>query len=228
MSDYDDQSINSLAEFTDREEVDPDAMLSDAPPPPPSVDANKKKIVYTISLENKQDGAEKPIAVNDCPKKNVSVFEYEGKKHLNIALLMKVQDGSRVVTRSIYVNTMKKRDIPTTEVDCIIKALGGQSAGLDNGSKIKTLYDLLESGTNMLRGPLEWKGTKKVWSDKKNKEVEVIATVDGKKLNRMVNFPLMNIAGTTQYKPVTMDDEGAEVRTEFEITDWLPLNYGGQ
>jgi hypothetical protein len=212
--------INQLDQFNDVEEVNPDAMSTDAIPPPPDG-------VHEFKLEVVKDGIGDPnkrVAFDDG---SVGFFEItkgpqQGKRHLQIVVDFKIDEpGAKWDGQSVrkWVNTMVGRT-ETSEVDTLLKAITGQAgAGLSNGQKIQKLHELIVAGAR-IKAETEWTATKKT-GEKNDKDKDVY-----KVFARGMNHPAFAVkegGKVVGQAPITEDPaDGSECSTRFEIARYLP------
>lgn len=204
--------LNNLDQFNDVEEIDENAMVTDARPLPPAG-------VYNIRLSLEQDGAkEKAILKTEFPANNISTFTtQDGKKHLMIVIRRTIVsdnpklDGQRT---NEWASTMVMKGTQTSAVDTYLRLLTGRAGvGLTTGQKIKALYDAIATEP-VIVAEIDWRGE----SPKKDREGNNVvnkngkneyaaATVGGRRLTTMTNFP-RNEDGS--YISADLEDENGE------------------
>jgi len=230
-------NINNLDAFNDVEEIDPNAMVTDARPlPPPGT--------YQIRLSNaengfKEGGKSQPQFTDRFPAKNVSSFiirkdgPNKGKQYLQIAVQEEILsdnpkfNGAR---RTNYVNTMLNRTTQTTAVDTYLRAITGMAGvGLSQKDKIERLYDILAT-TPVITGEVDWRGESPkvvngvpvMRADDSTKPEYDVATVNGRKLFRATAFPEDGNGGR-QHADLS-DDSGNTVFASWQVVKYMPAS----
>lgn len=237
----DDININNLDAFNDVEEIDPNAMVTDARPlPTPGT--------YSIRLGNaengfKDTGKSRPQFTDRFPAKNVSSFTIQkegpnkGKSYLQIAVTEEIISDNPKFNgqkRTNYVNTMVNRSTQTTAVDTYLRAITGMAGvGLSQKDKIEKLYDILATSP-VITGEVDWRGeSPKIANgqpvmrmDDPTKPEYDVATLNGKKLFHSASFPDGD-SGGKQHADLT-DDNGNSIYASWEVTKYMPAQTGAQ
>lgn len=243
--------LNALDELGDVEEIDPDANVDDQPPPPPKgtyqirlrnmKDAERKKLEGIAQNGSPEDAQLAAKILQEFPDANISWFrtKKDGKLHFSIVIEQElVSDDPLAKNRKnkVWKNTMISQFVPTSAVDTFLRILTGRAGvGMTAGRKIAELYGLLATEPVCL-GELDWSG-QTIKLDKEGQPVlrengkpdYTDAVLNGKKLNRMENFPFVEVTDSAtgearrHYKPAEYDDHGNTVITSWEIRKYLQL-----
>ena len=243
---------NDLSQWNHVEEIDPEARISDAIPPPPDG-------VHVMKLKVVKDGVkDEKKRVKGFDDNSVQFFYYNPNSsnpkapipaNLQCMLVMDLQvdeegkSGNGQSERR-WISTMVDRERKTSEVDTFLRVLTGQAgAGMSNLAKIKKLHDLvvtepkikaLTRWTAKLIDPV--KKRNKAGVEKDDYPYAVVITKDEfgnehkSRALGMKNFPVaFNSSGVAiGHKPISEDGEtGAECRTKFETVAYYPLAYNG-
>lgn len=227
--------LNSLDQFNDVEEIDPNAMATDARPLPP---AGR----YQIRLKIAQDAAKnnaKRIESPDFPGNNIIYFQMkDGSKHLMIVVTHEIISENPKFNGQRWDEWMSSKAdkfTQTSQVDTLLRAITGRAGvGMRTNQKVKHLYDILVTEPIIL-AEIEWKGQvpkldpatgQPVLNDKGKKEY-VTATIGGKKAVRMANFPKISDNPEVFQSADVTDDNGESVFVGVEVAKYLPA-MGGQ
>lgn len=216
--------INSLDSFNDVEEIDPNASITDAIPPPPAG-------IHCVRLRPLKDGMKEGKRVGAFDDNSVGFFEYpQGKRHLMIAIEIEVVDDGKPWNKQTirdYANTMLDEGRGTTAVDTYLRILTGSAGvGLTTGQKVQKLHSVLQTEPTV-KADLDWEATC-VESSKKTKRDGTEKDVYRVALRGMKNFP-ENRASASGHSPLTEDPKtGEEVRTRYFVRQLFPLSYGGR
>lgn len=229
--------LNNLDEFDVVEEIDENAMVTDAPPPP---EPGPWQVKLALATDAVKDPA-KLVGVDRFPAKCVGKIKTPG--HLQIVLDLELQDptGAKHRPKREWFNTMVFQGVKTSAVDTLLRALTGKAGvGLSNKQKIEMLYDLVAEGGVVAGIELDLRGEAvKVGPDGavvKRKDAdgnEVIntktgeaydeydvATVKGKKLFGGRSFPV-DENGKIIAQDLT-DDNGNPVFVSWVVKKWVP------
>lgn len=196
-------SLADLDLFDEIENVDPNADLTDTPPPPPE---NPAGYLATPTLKLGDNG-QPAIKINNAKKPQVSVTweivedgKYKGRKFFTYP--------STMVTRS-----------GTSEVDQLIKAYTNKSAaGMPDGNKMKVLINLLQTG-RPLRIVGEWRF--------EAEDPAATPNAEGRRKSKtyvygMKNFPAEQVGNEVVYRPLKFNpnDPNHAGNTEFRIVTY--------
>lgn len=223
--------LNNLADFDVVEEIDESALSTDQAPPP-------AKGRYAIRVSMVPDGAKEVSRFNPAdrfPAGSVAAFSFVGQdgqkqSHLYMTLKYEALNDAGVAVGQIrdWPNTMIGQRVRTSAIDTLLKVLTGRAGvGLSTKQKIESLYDLLASGPQVAEAEIDWVGEISVPDEKKSNKTgkdetkRIKAMKDGKVLSTMTSFPSVKVGGEQVYKPVTEDDNGAEVYTTWVIKEWV-------
>lgn len=235
--------INSLDQFNEVEQIDPDASTYDQTPPPPDG-------WHAAILRPVKDAIDQAKRVaGEQFQNSVGWFGFndrDGKyqKHLNMAIEIQInEEGKPWHKQSVreWPSTMKSGD--TTQIDTLLRQTTGQAGvGLSNSQKITKLYQKL------VTEPQVWVKTR--WILQATEETPVLDKSGQPKVKQsgeakteyrifkygMAQFPpdldaegkqKKNADGSPKYRVLTEDPkEGAGARTKFEVVDMRPFSAG--
>jgi hypothetical protein len=220
-----DDFFGSFAEVT---EIDPDAMTTDAPAPPPEFDEKHPRgIPYQIRAKLAAGaGKEKAVYTALFPEKCVTLTNKTSKPQIIVDF--------EIVSNNPRYNGQTKREWigtslmggNTTPIDTLLRALTGSAAPmLSAAQKIKKVYDLLVT-LPLLSATTQWV----LELTDKNDD----GTYPKPVLVGMKNFPCVNVSGVDVYRPleealIKQPDNtmlSFPARTRWRIKKYLPRTGG--
>lgn len=220
--------LSELALFVEAEaNIDPEANMDDAPPPPPEFDSEGREIKYLVTPE---------MITDKATQKQVKVIKYQSAGRDVQGLAFFGLDCT-IIDEGKPWNKSRLRSWPstrlmnqTTEVDQILKAyLGGQYASeraylWPVGKKVNYLVEQF-SAQRPFRVTVRWECS----APKKNADGTPSLNDAGKQeyenvRKGMKNFPTRELQdGTVVHVPLTEHPTtGEEVRTQARIISYYP------